>query len=862
MFRKYTLAVITSRYLLRHPLQSILMLIGIVLGVAVIVAVDLANVSASRAFDLSTQAVAGKATHSIVSSSGYFDDRLYVELFRSGLIDEIAPILSEYVTSPQLGNVPFQLLGVDPFAEPPFRDYLGFGSDRSGLGQPIRIDQLTDFLVREGAILISVDVAERYSISVGSQIQLSILGRPQDALVVGFVEPIDRLSRRALDGLILADIATVQKFTDRVGLLERIDLILSTDRITLEQQEEAIRKLLHPGILLQPVVSRENAIDQMTTAFRINLTALSLLAMVVGLFLVYNTMTFSVVQRRSFFGTLRCLGVTRTQVFCMVLGEAFIIGVIGSIIGLVVGIIMGQGVVRLVTQSINDLFFTVNVQGVQVPTISLMKGAMVGVIATVFVAAPPAWEAASIPPRLALSRSVLENKAKKAVTLAGLWGVLFIFIGSVILLVPTKGLLVSYAGTFVIVIGFAMFAPTATILIARVTIPMMGRLGGLLGRMAPRGVISALSRTSIAIASLMIAVSVIIGVSLMVSSFRYTVIQWLEQVLQGDIYISVPSQLATQTSIPINPITIGKLNEIEWIDKIYSLRVVMVNSPDGPIQITASSNPEVGKERNYLSINMPMDELEYQLANGGILVSEPLANRLGLHGDNDTISLYTNNGYHVFPILGIYYDYASPLGTVLMQRDIYRRYWMDDAITAIALRIKPGIDVDQAVDQLMSITKTDQALLIRPNLALRSEVLDIFDRTFAITGALQLLATLVAFIGILSALFSLELDRQREHGILRAVGLTSRQLWGLVFLETGLMGAVSGFLAMPTGYALAYILIYIINRRSFGWTLQMQLTINPFVQAFFVALLAALLAGVYPTIRISRMTASDAIRFE
>ncbi len=198
-----------------------------------------------------------------------------------------------------------------------------------------------------------------------------------------------------------------------------------------------------------------------------------------------------------------------------------------------------------------------------------------------------------------------------------------------------------------------------------------------------------------------------------------------------------------------------------------------------------------------------------------------------------------------------------------MSLDTYRHFWNDPAITAIALRLAPGVDVDKTVRELQAaLLPGGQQLLIRPNQALRRDVLTVFDRTFAITGALQLLATIVAFIGVLSALLSLELDRQRELGILRSIGLTVRQLWGLILIETGLLGTVAGLLALPTGYALALILVYIINRRSFGWTLQMQIQPEPFVQALIVAILAALLAGLYPALRIGRMLAAEAIRFE
>jgi putative ABC transport system permease protein len=213
-------------------------------------------------------------------------------------------------------------------------------------------------------------------------------------------------------------------------------------------------------------------------------------------------------------------------------------------------------------------------------------------------------------------------------------------------------------------------------------------------------------------------------------------------------------------------------------------------------------------------------------------------------------------------VVGIYYDYASPQGTVLMALDVYRKYWRDSSITSIALRLHPGADPDEVSIQLRDQLSSVQYLQIRANKPLRAEVMDIFDRTFAITSALQLLATIVAFIGVLSALLSLELERQRELGILRAIGLTGRQLWRLVMIETGLLGFVAGLLALPTGYILSLILVYIINKRSFGWTLQMQILPEPFVQAMVLAVAAALLAGIYPAFRMSRMLAVEAMRFD
>jgi putative ABC transport system permease protein len=617
---------------------------------------------------------------------------------------------------------------------------------------------------------------------------------------------------------------------------------------------------------LVTVESRSGAAKGMTAAFRTNLTALSLLALVVGLFLIYNTMTFSVVQRRPLFGTLRCLGVTRREVFLLVLGEALVVGVLGSALGLVLGVLMGQGAVQAVTQTINDLYFLVTVRGISVPASSLVKGAVLGVVATLLTAAPPAWEAASVPPRVALSRSGLETKARRAVWVAALASVALIAAGVALLALPAagpgQGLVTSFAGTFAVIVGFAMQTPLVTSLFMRFVTPGLSRLWGVLGRLGPRSVVNSLSRTSIAMAALMVAVSVTIGVSLMVGSFRYTVELWLEQTVQGDVYISPPSPTATQNSATVDPAAESLVRAWPEVERVDTLRSVTLDSPQGAVQVAAVDNPSLGDERLFVAADGSPESLWAAMQEGAVIVSEPLANRLGLPNRGGQLTLVTPGGLRAFPVVGIYYDYASSQGTVMMDLALYRHLWHDDATTALALRLPQGVDPDETAAALQDALGPIQGLIVRPNQALREEVLVVFDRTFAITGALQLLATVVAFIGVLSALMSLQLDKQRELGILRAVGITVRQLWRLVSLETGLMGAVAGLLAMPTGLVLSFILIYIINRRSFGWTLQMQVDLLPFAEALAVAVIAALLAGIYPAYRMGKMATAEAMRYE
>jgi len=348
----------------------------------------------------------------------------------------------------------------------------------------------------------------------------------------------------------------------------------------------------------------------------------------------------------------------------------------------------------------------------------------------------------------------------------------------------------------------------------------------------------------------------------MINSFRLTVVTWLDQILQGDIYISVAGAPSGQPTFPLDSDIIKQLEKQEGINNIYSLQTSQVDSPNGPIQITSNNNPNDGLEQIYLSNLVPPEQIWSELENGSVLISEPLMNRLGLPQQGGELDLFTDQGLISFPIAGVYYDYSSSQGSALFAQVIYQEYWSDENITALSLLLEPGMDVDLTAQKLREDLAGGQRLLIRPNQAIRQETLDIFERTFTITASLQIMTTFVAFIGILSALMTLQIDKKRQLGVLRALGLTGRQLWTLVMLETGLMGTVAGLTALPTGYVLSLILIYIINQRSFGWTLQMSLSINPFIQAVLLAIAASLLAGILPTLQTLKQNPADVIRYE
>ncbi|MCS7062049.1 MAG: ABC transporter permease, partial [Anaerolineae bacterium] len=552
---------------------------------------------------------------------------------------------------------------------------------------------------------------------------------------------------------------------------------------------------------------------------------------------------------------------------------------IGATIGLGLGVLLGRGAVGLVTQTINDLYYVVNVRSVVIDPFTLAKGFALGVGAALLAGLAPAYEATSIEPVGVLKRSNIEQRTRRVLPFVAAGGLLLAALGAAMLLL-TNLLVINLAGVFGVVIGIALVSPMLTVALMRVLPPPLGRLFGVIGKMAPRAVANAISRTAIAIASLMIAVSVIIGLQSMIGSFRATVETWLDASLIADVYVSPPAtgSGAFNTGGSIDPTLADEFAALPETAEVVTLRRVPGEFVVG--ELSDGMEQPAWRPASILAID---SSLERQAAvfvwaardparlwsemqgRDEVQVSEPLANRHGItpDGPNNLITVRTDEGPRTFRVVGVYYDYGSDQGVILMRRDLYNRYWRDGGISSLALHLTPEVQ-PRTADYVRELRTrfAGRDLVISANRELRANALDVFDRTFAITGALNLLATLVAFIGVLSALMALQIERTRELGVLRANGMTLRQLWRMTLLETGLMGGTAGLLSFPTGFALALILVYIINLRSFGWTIRLELDWITFAQAMAIAVSSALLAAVYPMLRLRALQIAVAVRQE
>jgi len=835
-------------YLLRHPWQLALAILGISIGVAVMVAVDLANESSKKAFIASMNTLNGEATHQIVGGPAGIDDAVYADLRVNYGIRDIAPIVAGYVS---IGGTTMQLLGVDLFAEREFRAFTApltssAGGDSGNANSAIAL--VRDVLAGTPGLVLPEETALTLNLRRNDSVELIANGKRYLATLQGV------MSGGGSDGLpevAVTDIALAQHWLQLEGRLTRIDVKLPDgDDALLEQ----IREILPPGTELLSAAGRTQTTAAMSDSFMTNLMAMSLLALLVGIFLIYNSVAFAVLQRRDLIGVLRALGVTRAQTFQLILIEALLIGIVGAVIGVTAGIWLGEKLLVLVARTVSDHYFAVNVTDVAIGSFSVVKGIIAGIGATVVAAAIPAMEASSYQPRLAMTRSVIEQRAGSVLPVLAVAGLLLIAMSVALLGISGSNLVAGLCALFMLILGFAFCIPIAVQRVCRILEPIAGRLGGIAGRMAIGGIGKTLSRTGVAIVALSIAVSATIGVSVMVESFRGSVSAWLGTTLQSDVYVGVRRG-------SLDPVLIGDLVALPGVEAYSTSRRSWSETAEGRTMILALQMAPGTYAGTRLRNGNP-DEIWPQFDNeNAVLVSDAFAFRQNA-SPGQFVSLNTEKGINDFKIAAVYQSYDSNSGAIMMSRRTYDRFFSDSSIDSLGLYLGAGIVAEDVIEQLREVSDGRQELIMSSNARIRDMSLQIFDRTFVITNVLYWLAVGVAVIGILGAMLALQLERAKEFGVLRAIGMTPGQTGSLVVVQTGFIGFLSGLASIPLGLVMAWVLIEVINRRAFGW--QIDFIVPPAVLAWAMALAvgAALIAGIYPAWTAARTRPALAMREE
>jgi putative ABC transport system permease protein len=819
----------SARHLLRHPTQLVLAVVGLALGIAAVTSIDLAARSAEQALRSSVETINGRATHQLVGGPAGLDERFYARLRTQDLGLDLAPVVEGYA---EVSGRSVLVLGIDVLADSRVREF-------SALPGGTSLDSLRGWMNEPGMVLASR--ATSAALRLGEQLSFGV--------GIAGIERRGRLfatlaDRPGLDSVLIVDIATAQEWFGAIGRLSRIDVRVA-DGVAGERQVAALRALLQDDMQLITSTQRSGEFAGLTAAFTTNLHALSLLALLVSAFLIFNSVSFTVVERRELISSLRALGVTRREVMTIILLESVALGSLGALLGGAAGVALARALLTMVARTINDLYFVLTVQNVSVDPRSFAVASLLGIGVAIVAALAPGLEAARAPPNLGWRRSVLEARAARGASWMAVASLGLLGAGVLLVVVSSRSLFLGFAAMLLMLLSVAFLAPAALRAAGRVSAHAVDRVGAT-WRLALTGAASSLSRTGVAVAALSIAISATIGIAVMVSSFRFTLDTWLTRTLRADIYVTAPGPGFARPERAIDPQVASRLLAVPGIAEHSVGRRVSVEAATGPVLLDALQ-PATHSLEAITLVAGKIPNVWEAFANGAVLVSESFAyrNRLAVEG---TLSLQTPAGWRSFEVAGIYREYGSDRGTVLMHRAHYRRIWHDDAVTSFGLYLNPGRDDSEVIEALRAATDGRQALLIRSNRELRALSMDVFERTFAITRVLYWLAAIVATVGLFAALLAHGIERSRQTALLRALGLTPLGASALAVVQALVLGIVAGLAAIPAGLLTAAVLVLVINRRAFGWHIDLHVTGGPIINALLMAIAAAILASLYPAL--------------
>ncbi|MBW1979634.1 MAG: ABC transporter permease [Deltaproteobacteria bacterium] len=843
------------RHLWKYKGRAFLCLLGVALGVAVFVAIKTASSSASASFAETVTSLTGKTQLQVVGQGNGFPEELYVKVSRLRGVKAAAPVLEfNVMTGPPLSE-PLFVLGVDIFTEQQFRSYrlARFPGQRA---------PLVSFLTQANSIALTKRFARRHGLQLGDRVEI-LSGSQRYNFVLRLMLELQGAARALEGNLALVDIATAQETFARLGRLDRIDLLLQQGTSEAELAQR-LSEILPANVRVQKPAERLGMIRKMVRAYQLNLTALSMISLFVGLFLIYNAVAFAVSQRRYEIAMLRVLGASRYQVLSMFLVEALIVGALGALLGAVLGLFMAKAALNAMTQTISELYLLVRARTLTISAAVLLLGATAGMAVALLGSLLPSLEASRTQPREALSRGTLEKRLHLNLTRISSFGAALLGVAYLCSRQPAvSGVpLFGFASAFFLLAGFSFLTPAAVLLLNRLLAPVCCRLFNVEGRLASRYLGRSVNRSAVAIASLMAALAMLISISIMILSFRQTVVHWTEQIISADLYLAPGARIRGQRAV-LPPEIVSLLPQLPGFLAMDRLRELTIHLQGLPALLCASDLHVKERYSRVLFRRGSASELLRRCRQfGQIAISEVLATRMGL-SEGNTLELPTPTGSQSLLIAGIFYDYRTEGGMILMDHSTFQRYWPDEHdFTSLGIYLQPGVDVRGFRTMIRQHLQQNQAVQITSNRELRREILRIFDQTFAITYALQVIAIVVAIFGIVNTLVLLINERARDLGVLKAVGSSSGQLQRMTLLEAVLMGLSSFVLGAISGVFLSMVLIFVINKQSFGWTIQFTLPPALFGKTLALVLGCAVIAGIAPARIAATRSVSELMRFD
>ncbi len=817
------------RYLLRRRSLSLLQLLGIACGVAAAVGMFFSSQTALSNFSNTVTFLNGKTTHTLQRPAGPLGEDILVHLMRDPAVDAFSPVIDRRIIL-NTGEI-IRIMAMDIFLDKDIRAEFGALSLFTEHSQ----EKTISFLTQELTVLIDTRLAKKLSLRIDDELKTNRAS----------LKVIGTFSNPSGEPLILMDIAHLQELFDLRGKIDRVDLIIS--------DYEGFHARFKRGYLIQSNSQRESSLSNMFRAFRLNLEALSLLALFVGVFLIYNTATFAVVSRRKEAGILRALGARRSEIVFAFLIEIIALGAVGGCLGGLLGYFLSYFFTGLLSKTISNLYFFLNTAPPAWSWWVLPYGILIGSVASLLGSLFPLADLVRANPVTALYGRHAHRAITKQTTKIAVFGLAICTVSLGLFAMASTHVYAGFAGAFFLLLGASLLTGLLIVSFVPALSWIFSRFWGMTGKLAVTNITRNLSRTAVAIAAFMVALSMLIGLGSMIGSFRSSLVWWMNSQLKGDFYISSQGVMSIPEQLYL------ELKGLEGIAGVDTYRNLPISYQETTVNISMVDASVLQNFSEFAWLTGGNENWD-PVKQGSVIVSESFYNRFGL-GAGDTITLDGIEGPQVVTIAAVFYDYTTEHGLIMMDRTTYRRIFEDYTIDSLAIFLDPNAN-RQVVVEKIELKTTKQKLPLTNQEELHSGILEVFDTTFALTRSMRFLAIIVAFFGISGALLTLFIERQREFGIYRALGFSTTQVAGITVMEGIGMGIISFILSIFVGTMLAWVLIKVINFQSFNWTIFYHFSLSHYSIAAATAIVASLGASIYPILKICRTYPQIQIREE
>lgn len=841
------------RPLLQEPVRAALTILAVSLGVAVVLAIDLAGNAATGSFRSSLETLTGDSNLEIVASGGVPE----------ALVGTITSLPYALRVSPRIEDL---VLIQDTKQSLPLIGLDLIGESNSGAAGQIRGFDAAASSANPGQTLQSTLSAD--SIWVGA----SLGKNPGDHLRLLINDQLHDFTIRGVypdlhgnEFAVVMDLAAAQRALNRFGRLDRILLKVPASP-DLDEWQARIRGALPVGVEVRRQGTATDENRKMLAAFRWNLRLLSYIALIVGAFLIYNTISVSVVRRRSDTGIVRALGASRVAVLVAFVGEAAFFGLAGAVLGLPAGRILAASAVKLMSATVESLYVSSRPGSIEMGFSSILLALLIGVGVAVLSAYSPALEASRVPPVEAMARGRREYEARVHKS-RDLWLALVLAIAAaaVAWAPPINGKpLFGYLSAILLVAASALAIPAATHALLSHSARTLKKYFGVEAFLGSQSLSASLRRTAVLVGALSTAVAMMTSVGIMVGSFRETVILWMDGRLPADLYLHPAGGEAPDRHPTLSLAFAEEIRQLPGVAEVDRLRAYEISYEGLPATVASVdlSAMRLYHRSDFFSGRSTDKVLGELRGVNAVLVSEPFIYKHHLHA-GDTITLPLGPARPSFRIADVFYDYGSERGSILMDRATMLRYLPDPDPSNLAIYVAGDASPGAVRSEILrAAASANHQVLIFSNRDLRAEAIRIFDRTFAITYALEAVAVIVAVVGIAGALVALVIDRRRELGLLRFLGASSGQVRKQILVEAGLLGLLSNLVGLALGLALSLVLIYVVNKQSFGWTIRFHWPIAVLLGALSVVYAATVLAGLYPAQIAVRLNPLEAVHEE